>query len=1112
MRHSRISLAGAVLAFGALLALSAAAATTFSDVNPNSSDLDAADPDGATSGRVNGLASVAGSTTTFYAATEWGGIYKTLDAGANWSFLSGHQPLATWDVEVDPANTQLVYATSFFDGRTASLSGINISTDGGVTWTHPATAAPPAGFNCSNSLSERSAFGIGIRSGATNNVYVGTSCGLAISTNSGSTWTFVDPTPATPAGRIWDVSVQSGGVVDVCGDDGHFRTTDGGVTWTGGAGTLPFGRCSIMPSPDESYVLFVAAADNNIYESNDAGSTWTSLGTPDFARQGRIPFVATNQRSNDSTGDRFDLWYGDVSLYRTTCTTPATRAIGGANRCSAATLGAIPTPYVLPANWSGPFTRCSDPDTTACAHDDVGAILFDPTVAVDACPVLFSSDGGVFRNTDAGADCQDPDWEQPATTPHALWLFGMEGVTEAGAAEDLYMGCQDNGVFGSTSAGTTWHNQSCCDGFSDAAETTRELYVRGFFGVNTRGYGFFLSAPGNVGETQINTYPADGLTPGFNFNESMARFGTNSYVVLMNDCTPGSAGCPGTNAGDGGVYITTDISASPIVWTELGNATEPPSAFTTEVQVAVDNLGTPTFYVRAGDDGKRRTGGSLWKFTGTNPAGSWTRVDNNSGLTGGFNAFGVDATDPNRLYASNMSALGPRIVFSTDGGTTWNRDTDLETLLRGNGAFLTATIQGPTNFTTFTGYPQASMLVYDPIAPNIIVAGGVDSGVFISFDSGGNWALLTDPLTSSTSGIPHLPRPHYAHFEHIGTTVNVYIGTQGRGVWKLAVTPESPVALCKNATVNANATCQGSIVSADINNGSFDPDGPPPTCTPSSTGPFPLGSIPVTLNCVDNMGLTASCAATVTVVDATAPTMNCPVSVNANCTSPSGANVTFTASATDNCPGVHAIVCSPTSGSSFALGTRLDTCTASDAVGNVGTCNFNVTVALADNPVCCPAGTTVILGTSNNDTLNGGSGRDCILGRGGQDTINGNGGDDLISGGDGDDIISGGLGNDMIFAGSGQDRVSGNAGNDLMSGGDGDDVCFGGDNDDIILGGQGQDQLSGENGNDTLVGETGDDRLDGGSGDDSLDGDGLHDVCIGGPGVDTFMVCESQTQ
>lgn len=321
-----------------------------------------------------------------------------------------------------------------------------------------------------------------------------------------------------------------------------------------------------------------------------------------------------------------------------------------------------------------------------------------------------------------------------------------------------------------------------------------------------------------------------------------------------------------------------------------------------------------------------------------------------------------------------------------------------------------------------------------------------------------------------------------------------------------------PVAVCKDATLSVNSSCLKTVSPNDVDDGSFDPDGPDPDCVLDATGPFGPGIQNLTLTCTDEEGASASCTSQVTLVDTTPPALNCPVSVNTLCTGPNGAVATYSVTASDNCGVVGTPSCSPTSGTQFALGTRLAACTVSDTSANASACNFNITVNLGDNPVCCPTGTNVMLGTSNGDTLNGGTGRDCILGRGGQDTINGNGGNDLISGGEGNDIISGGIGNDQCFGGAGQDQVRGNAGDDFMSGGDGDDLCYGGDNLDVILGGQGQDQLFGENHNDTLVGETGDDRLEGGSGDDSLDGDGAHDICIGGPGTDVFLVCESQTQ
>ena len=136
---------------------------SFTDINPNQSPLHPSDPDGASGGRVNGLASVERDPNTYYAATEWGGIYKSTDRGRTWARLDRHLPVATWDVAVLPQRPQTVIATSFYDGRVASQAGINVSNDGGATWTKPATSTPPAGFSVPARRDEPSAFGISIR-------------------------------------------------------------------------------------------------------------------------------------------------------------------------------------------------------------------------------------------------------------------------------------------------------------------------------------------------------------------------------------------------------------------------------------------------------------------------------------------------------------------------------------------------------------------------------------------------------------------------------------------------------------------------------------------------------------------------------------------------------------------------------------------------------------------------------------------------------------------------------------------------------------------------------------------------------------------------------------
>jgi photosystem II stability/assembly factor-like uncharacterized protein len=359
----------AVMCFLITGVASAQLSVTIRDISPDRSNN--SDPDGATGGRVNRLGVDRATPGRIFAASEFGGLFRSTDNGVTWAHVDGHVPTVTWDVKVDPTNSNRVYATSFYDGRVNSRSGISVSTDGGVTWTHPPTATPAAG-SCVADIrrTEPAAFGISIDPANTNRVYIGTNCGLAISQNAGATWTFTDPTPVDLADDVRDVIVHHGGIIDLCGDDGHRRSTDGGATWTTAtASPLPSGRCSLAVSPDESYVLF-AVVGVSIFESDDGGQTWpVTYANP--TPQGRIPFVATNKRA----GQNFDLWFGDVSLFRGACTTPAVPAPGGAQRCAAS--GA----------WAGPFTR------SVGAHDDSGDIAFAPGVASNACPILFSSDG-----------------------------------------------------------------------------------------------------------------------------------------------------------------------------------------------------------------------------------------------------------------------------------------------------------------------------------------------------------------------------------------------------------------------------------------------------------------------------------------------------------------------------------------------------------------------------------------------------------------------------------------------------------------------------------------------------------------------------------------------
>jgi hypothetical protein len=722
---------------------------TVQDISPDNSTLDATDPDGASGGRVNGIGVARQTPGTFYAASEWGGLFRSTDNGLTWAHVEGHVPTVTWDVEVDPQNTNRVYATSFYDGRVNSRSGINVSTDGGITWTHPATATPPANFCLGDARrNEPAAFGIAIDPANNQRVFIGTNCGLAISSDAGVTWTFVDPTPATRADDVWDVVVHHGGIIDVCGDDGHLRSTNGGGTWTTAA-TVPLqqGQCSIAVSPDEDYVLF-AVVGTTIFESDDGGQSWPiTYANP--SAQGRIPFVATNQR----TGATYDLWFGDVRLHRGTCTTPSPAAPGGAQRCNGS--GA----------WAGPFTR------TVGGHDDTADIAFTPGVLADACPVLFSSDGGVYRNTVAASPaCHTPAWEQPNVTPHALWSFTFSGAQRPGAQpEDLYFGNQDNGSFGTTTGGAptvAWRNERCCDGFDSGGDNVRAMTTICCFG-GGRATRLFVSSPGLTGASpEINTYPPGNMRS-FEHLEAILNFGPDDYLVSTTS----------------GVFVTLNVGASPVVWTQLGATNSPFAPCGLQVSFAG---GTPTFFTKSGGCNGDAPG-AVWRHQGTAAGGTWQQVPAPPG-GGGFGVYAVDRNNPQRIIASQLRPVGgPRMVMSLNGGANWNPIPALDLLMTGNGTFQYQNQRGATVFTGFNGYPQPTLVAFDPADPDIIVAGGADSGVFISVNGGTRWHLVTDPIAPGVSGVPHIPRPYYSHFDHDQPSgnINLYLGTRGRGAWRL---------------------------------------------------------------------------------------------------------------------------------------------------------------------------------------------------------------------------------------------------------------------------------------------------------------------------------------
>ncbi len=180
---------------------------------------------------------------------------------------------------------------------------------------------------------------------------------------------------------------------------------------------------------------------------------------------------------------------------------------------------------------------------------------------------------------------------------------------------------------------------------------------------------------------------------------------------------------------------------------------------------------------------------------------------------------------------------------------------------------------------------------------------------------------------------------------------------------------DPPVAACQDITVYTGANCDASIVPADVDNGSSDPDGDPLIYTLDNSGPFGVGTYTVTLT-VDDTEYTDDCTATVTVVDNTNPVALCQ---NIVAQLDGNGNVSITPGDIDNgssdACGIQSLSLSDTQFDCADYGLQTVTLTATDVNGNSSTCTATVDVKDTVSPIVTCKNHTLNLGASGAATI-----------------------------------------------------------------------------------------------------------------------------------------------
>lgn len=648
------------------------------------------------------------------AASESGGLWKTTDTGATWTLLSGLPTFRMSDVKMAPSNDQIVIATSWFDSHVTNGGGIWRSTDGGTNWQKPAGADPTS---CSPPYNT---WGISFAP-TTNDVFVGTDCGVSISHDLGATWSQV---VLPNVYGIWAQPGAGGTIVDTCGSDGHRRSTNGGATFTPSSSALPgcpgIGVQTIVASPLEPNVLFAAIDQTHVYESDNGGVSWSNLNPP--ANSGsREPWVATHL-SADGNSRHFDIYFGSgLNTYRQTCTNTG----GPGLRCS--------------TSWSGSVT---------IDHSDQNGLAFSSS---SNCAQFIVSDGGIHSTPDCGNT-----WNITGNGPggyHALQVYEVNGEVHP-SQTDLYFGTQDNELWASANNGLTWINPVCCEGFyiqtlhDSPSDTGQKITF-----VSCSGCGNNDSAADFASSTGWNNPPGGGGNP---------------FIVAQGVYLQWSSPSPPASQ----LYISTNTGSS---WSAVSGAS-------TTLQLADRPFisgpsANPTVYQEV-----QRPGNvvGLIKITGVR-SGSATITNADTGLNNiGFwsegqgtyrfaQVFGVDPNNPLHLIVADIG--NNAMMVSVDGGTTWNPDNHLTNLVTGFGQF-----QFSQPSTTFPGLTtEAHTIAFDPSNGNRILVGTEQAGIIVSTDGGNTWGLL--------AGSTAVPAVSSFFFDEVQK--DVFASSYGRGLWSL---------------------------------------------------------------------------------------------------------------------------------------------------------------------------------------------------------------------------------------------------------------------------------------------------------------------------------------
>jgi len=434
-------------------------------------------------GRVNVVYVDPSNANTIYVGAPAGGIWKSTDAGVNWTPLSDNLPqIGVSGIVVAHNNPNVIYiATGDRDATDTYSVGILKSTDGGVTWN-------TTGLSFANTFTTAS--DIYMHPTDANTLWVATSAGLYKTTNAGVSWTNV------LTGNIKDIKLKPGdpNTIYAVKPSSFHKSTDGGTTFTTITSGLPAssGRLVIDVTPANSAYVYVlssttAHAFQGLYRSTDSGTS--------FAK------TASTTNIFEST----QAWY-DLAL--AVSSTDANVVFTGCLNIWKSTNGG--TSFTKVNNWSSPTAA-------TYTHADIHFLRYYGN------KLYCGSDGGIYVSSNAGTSFAS------LTTGLQISQFYKISVSKQTSSK-MVGGLQDNG--GHAYSNSQWKNYYGADGMDTGVDPTNQ---NKFYGFIQEGSNLYVSttAGDNLSSTITGPETGNWVTP-LAINSIGEVFGGYAKIYRLN--------------------------------------------------------------------------------------------------------------------------------------------------------------------------------------------------------------------------------------------------------------------------------------------------------------------------------------------------------------------------------------------------------------------------------------------------------------------------------------------------------------------------------------------------------------------------------------------------